>query len=123
VAWLKSHRGQCNLSTISVSEIRYGIERLPEGKRKAAAEKQRSFLLEDCAGRFVEFDGPAAAEWGRYAADLEARYGADWWKTFDVRDTQIAAIARENGLKIATRNEKHFPFCQTENPFLKQPTA
>jgi predicted nucleic acid-binding protein len=34
-----------------------------------------------------------------------------------VRDTQIAAIAREYGLKVATRNEKHFPLCETINPF------
>ncbi len=38
VAWLKAHRGQCKLSTITVAELRYGIERMPDGKRKAAAE-------------------------------------------------------------------------------------
>jgi predicted nucleic acid-binding protein len=37
-------------------------------------------------------------------------------------DTQIAAIAREYGLTVATRNVRHFPFCQVENPFeLKDP--
>ena len=33
----------------------------------------------------------------------------------------IAAIAREYGLIIATRNTDHFPFCQTVNPFLEDP--
>jgi predicted nucleic acid-binding protein len=37
--------------------------------------------------------------------------------SFDLRDTQIGAIAREYGLTVATRNVKHFPFCATENPF------
>jgi len=32
---------------------------------------------------------------GRYAAELEAAHGSDWWKHFDLRDTQIGAIARE----------------------------
>jgi predicted nucleic acid-binding protein len=42
----------------------------------------------------------------------------------DTKDTQIAAIAREYGLTIATRNIRHFPFCQTENLFeLTDPTA
>ena len=31
----------------------------------------------------------------------------------------IAAISREYGLTIATRNTNHFPFCQTVNPFLE----
>jgi predicted nucleic acid-binding protein len=51
-------------------------------------------------------------------------HGSDWWKQFDFRDTQIAAIGREYGLTVATRNVKHFPFCQTENPFeLKHPSG
>ena len=123
VAWLNAHRGQCKLSTITLAELRYGIERMPEGKRKATAETVFSFLCEDYAGRFLDFDGASAAEWGRYAAELEADRGEYWWKHFDVRDTQIAAIAREYGLTIATRNVRHFPFCQTEDPFqAKAPT-
>ena len=116
-AWLGAHDEDCYLSTVSVAELRFGIERLPEGKRKAQMEKTFTFLKEDYEGRFYDFDGPAAFEWGRYAAELEAGHGSDWWKQFDVRDTQIAAIAREYGLTVATRNVKHFPFCQTVNPF------
>ncbi len=117
VVWLDARAEACAISTITVSELRFGIERLTNEKRKAELERDYNFLLEDYAGRFFEFDGPAAAEWGRYAAELEAGLGADWWKMMDLRDTQIAAIAREYGLTVATRNSKHFPFCQTENPF------
>ena len=117
VAWLKARRGQCLLSAITVAELRYGIERMPEGKRKSAAEIEFRFLSEDYASRLLDFDGPSAAEWGRYAAELEATHGQDWWKHFDLRDTQIAAIAREYDLTVATRNVRHFPFCQVENPF------
>ncbi len=117
IAWLKAHRGQCGLSAITLAEIRYGIERLPDGKRKTVAETEFQFLVEDYAGLFLDFDGAAATEWGRYAAELEAGHGPGWWRQFDLRDTQIAAIAREYGLTVATRNVKHFPYCATENPF------
>lgn len=118
VKWLQVNRGACVLASITIAEMRYGIERLPDSKRKARLETKFKFLAEDYAAQLYEFDGPAAFEWGRYAAELEAEHGAEWWRTFDLRDTMIAAIAREYGLTIATRNTDHFPFCITVNPFL-----
>jgi predicted nucleic acid-binding protein len=117
VAWLEARADECAVSTITLAELRWGIERLPEGKHKAQRLREFEFLLEDYEGRFFDFDGPAACEWGRYAAELEAEYGAAWWRTYDFRDTQIAAIAREYGLTVATRNRKHYPFCDVVNPF------
>jgi predicted nucleic acid-binding protein len=117
VAWVSARADDCAISTVTLAELRFGVERLPAGKRKAALERDFAFLLEDYSGRFFEFDGPAAVEWGRYAAELEAAAGTDWWKHYDFRDTQIAAIAREYGLKVVTRNAKHFPFVAAENPF------
>jgi toxin FitB len=117
VNWLKSNRGQCALSSVTLAEMRYGIERLPNGKRKTALDTKLQFLVEDYADMLYEFDGAVAYEWGRYAAELEAEHGVNWWKQFDFRDTQIAAIAREYGLTIATRNTEHFPFCSIVNPF------
>jgi len=116
-AWLGFHNADCYIATVTVAEIRWGIERLPPGKRRSEMEKYYAFLTEDFRDRFYEFDGPAAFEWGRYAAELESAHGAAWWKTFDFRDTQIAAISREYGLTVATRNTRHFPFCQTVDPF------
>ncbi len=83
VNWLKSNRGQCALSSVTLAEMRYGIERLPNGKRKSVLEKKLQFLVEDYADMLYEFDGAAAYEWGRYAAELEAAHGPDWWKQFD----------------------------------------
>lgn len=116
-AWLEQRADVCAISTITVAELRYGIDRLKAGKRKTELERDYNFLLEDYAGRFFEFDGPAAVERGRYAAALEHKLGLDWWRQVDLRDTQIAAIAREYGLRICTRNAKHFPLCDSDNPF------
>jgi predicted nucleic acid-binding protein len=115
--WLRLRRGQCFISTITVAEISFGIERLADGRRKTELARAFAFLLEDYEGRFFDFDGNVGREWGRYAAELEADFGAGWYEQFDFRDTQIAAIAREYGLTIATRNTKHFPFCDVVNPF------
>ena len=116
-AWLDARKDQCALCSITIAELRWGIERLTDGKKKALLAREFAFLREDYQNKFYDFDGPAAYEWGRYAAELEDAYGSDWWKRFDFRDTQIAAIAREYGLSIATRNVRHFPFCKVENPF------
>ncbi len=118
VAWLEARAEDCAISTVTLAELRYGIERMVDGRQKNERERDFSFLLEDYRGRFYEFDGPSAAEWGRYGAELEAQYGADWWKQFDLRDTFIGAIAREYGLTVATRNAKHFQFCAAVNPFV-----
>lgn len=115
--WLEQNEDRCALSSVTLAELSFGIERLADGKNKSQRARDFDFLLEDYKGRFYDFDGPAAVEWGRYAARLEAQFGAGWWKTFDFRDTQIAAIAREYGLIVVTRNEKHFPLCELVNPF------
>ncbi len=67
VAWVASKRGFCHLSSITLSELRYGIERLPEGKRKSLAETKFRFLHNDYQDKVFDFDPPASFEWGRYA--------------------------------------------------------
>ena len=70
VAWLRARRGQCQLSAITVAELRYGIERMPGGKRKSAAEREFQFLCEDYAGRLLDFlprarpGPPCQVQWG-----------------------------------------------------------
>lgn len=90
---------------------------MPDGKKRLERERRYDFFLHDFEGRFFDFDGAAAAEWGRYAAELEKAFGENWWKQFDFQDTQITAIAREYGLTVATRNVKHFKYVPVENPF------
>jgi len=117
VAWVLKNGNECCISSVTLAELCYGVARLPDGKRRNELRQALRFLLEDYQGRFLDFDCQAATEWGRYAAELEQTFGADWWKTFDFRDTQNAAIAREYGLTVATRNTRHFPGCDTINPW------
>ena len=97
-SWLEARVGQCALSSITVAEMRFGIERLPTGKKKAQPEREFDFLAEDYQGRFYEFDGPAAYEWGRYAAELE---GMIWCRLVEaVRFPGHAACRHRPGIWI-----------------------
>jgi predicted nucleic acid-binding protein len=47
LAWLDAHQHDCGLTSISLAELHYGVERLPEGKRKRDLAKKLEFLRED----------------------------------------------------------------------------
>lgn len=118
VAWLRENRVNSAVAAITLAELRYGIERLPESKRTRGLDRQLRRLLEDVEKRVLPFDESVAAEWGRYAAECEGEFGAEWLDRVDIRDSLIAATARAHGLSVATRNGKHFPFCETVNPWV-----
>jgi predicted nucleic acid-binding protein len=117
VAWLLDHAGDCCLTSITLAEMRFGVERLPEGKRKRTLARRYDFILQDYREWILDFDQAAASEFGRYVAEYEKARGIAGVDEADVRDLQIAAIARSQGWPIATRNSKHFPFVDTVNPF------
>jgi len=52
-AWVTENEGDCFLSTVTLAELRYGIERLPEGKKKSAQLRHFQFLMEDYEGGFT----------------------------------------------------------------------
>src|SRR5207245_2007473 len=115
--WLQDHAGDCCLTTITLAEMRFGVERLPEGKRQRELARKYDFLRQDFGDWILDFDEPSATEFGRYAAEFEAARGAKGLEDADLRDLQIAAIARSQGWTVATRNTRHFPFVETVNPW------
>lgn len=117
-AWLDKHIDNCLITTITLAELQYGVERLPEGKRKREFRRKIDFLWEDFGERILEFDSAAAAEFGRYVAEFEAAKGLAAVEAGDVRDFQIAAIARVHGCAVASRNLRHFSAVRCVNPFL-----
>jgi hypothetical protein len=117
VAWLKEHTDDCALSVMTLGELFFGVERLAAGKRRNQLERKVRFLWEDWSDAILPLMESEAAEWGRYARLLEEEFGSNALKQFDLRDTWIAATARVSALTIVTRNARHFPFCETLNPF------
>jgi predicted nucleic acid-binding protein len=117
-AWLEQNIEACLITTVTLAELQYGVERLPDGKRKRELYRRLDFVWEDFGERILDFDSSAAAEYGRYVAEVEARNGLHAVESMDVRDFQIAAIARANGCVIASRNVRHFTGVRCVNPFL-----
>lgn len=87
------------LSTITLAEILYGIEKSPLKKKERRLKIEKiSSLLE-----IYSFDEMAAAEYAVIRARLEKK-----GTVISERDTQIASIAMANKLTVVTHNVKEF---------------
>lgn len=91
-------------TSINVYESRFGLQIMPEGKRRSAMMALFDRLLAvTIEGRIATFDHAAAQSAADLAADRQrrGRPGGD-------RDTMIAGIVLANRATLATRNVKHF---------------
>src|SRR6266516_2945561 len=105
VAWLDSQPAESIWTTsITVFEVRFGLEILTSGRRRRSLEEAFSKMLEDdFEGRIVPFDEAATQFAGRIAAEWR-RLG----RSIEFRDVQIAGIAAARKAAIATHNVRHF---------------
>jgi predicted nucleic acid-binding protein len=104
-AWLDGQpRTSVWTTSITVFEIRYGLEVLAKGKRRSEQEAAFGRLIaEKLESRVLFFDDAAAEEAGLLMA---RRHLAGTPR--DLRDTMIAGIALAQRATLATRNGKHF---------------
>lgn len=105
VAWLDRQRTETLfISTITVSEILFGIAALPAGRRRSrlgeAFEREIERLFE---GRILSFDLAAARAYASLMSGARAR-----GLSLSMADGQIAAVAAASGLSVATRDEAPF---------------
>ncbi len=87
------------LTTITRAEVRYGIARLPQGKRRDLYRRAADGLFASQLARTLPFDALAADAYGDIVAERE-RQG----RPIGIADAQIAAIARTHDAIIATRD-------------------
>jgi len=91
-------------TTVSLMELRYGLNILPLGRRRQRmSEELGGVLREEIEGRYVPFDIPAAEQ----AAELMAMRKQKG-RPVDFRDTMIAGITLATRATLATRNIAHF---------------
>lgn len=104
VDWVRSRRGRELYTTaITLAEIRYGIERLPDSHRKVLLRTTADDVFAAFKGQVLPFDAPAAVQ---YALVVTRRDAAG--SPIDGFDAQIASICRTHGAPLATRNVKDF---------------
>jgi len=105
ISWLDSQPSESIWTTsITVFEVRFGLEILASGRRRRALEEAfQTMLEEDFDGRIVPFDEAAAQIAGPIAAERRRR-----GRPVEIRDVQIAGIAAARRATIATRKVRHF---------------
>ena len=115
IAWLREHESELYVSTITIGELRRGIERLPDGRRKGQLRFWLLALCDHMKGRVLSFNTSTAHVWGQSKAVWD-RAGV----VIPSLDSQIAATARRNELVLVTRNVKDFDGTDVKvlNPFV-----
>jgi predicted nucleic acid-binding protein len=105
VDWLKKvDEGQTFLSVVTITEVRYGIERMATGgRRKRLDEWLRGELLPRFEGRVIPVDVAIADACGKLVARSEAL-----GRPIEPRDAFIAATAEVYELTLVTRNASDF---------------
>lgn len=105
VKWLDGQpRASIWITSITVMEIRYGLQIMPKGRRRETmTQLSERMLAEKIEGRVAPFDTAAAEQTGDLMASrkAEGRMG-------ESRDTMIAGIAMATGATLATRNTANF---------------
>ncbi len=105
IRWLDEQPFQSIWTTsITVFEIRFGLETMPEGKRRVGlVDKFENWLEQVLQGRIVGYDEAGARCAAGLAAERQRR-----GRPGELRDTMIAGIVLANHATLATRNVKHF---------------
>ncbi len=105
VQWLDRQPGSSIwITSITVMEIRYGLQTMPRGVRQETMAESFELLLETrLERRIASFDNDAA----QHAANLMSLRKAKG-RPGDAKDTMIAGSAIASRATLATRNTSHF---------------
>ncbi|MPZ59067.1 MAG: PIN domain-containing protein [Rhizobiales bacterium] len=115
--WLNAQRlAELFLCTPVLAELRYGIERLPVGRRRDILDEAvRNFQESVFADRVIPVDRDCAHAYGRILAQRERRA-----RPIGIMDALIAAVALAHGATLATRDVSGFDHLGIDlvNPFV-----
>ncbi len=104
VAWLDQQpRTSIWTTSVTVLEVRYGLQIMAAGKRRALLIQGFEALLDKLGHRVAAFDAEAAQQAGDLMASRHKK-----GRPGDLRDTMIAGIVLARHATLATRNTAHF---------------
>lgn len=105
LAWLSQvNEDQAFVSVVTITELRYGVERLAIGKRR---ERFDGWLRKDLIARFEGRILPVDLRIADACGGLMAR-SESMGRPIEARDAFIAATAEVHGLTLVTRNTSDF---------------
>ncbi|RUM06087.1 type II toxin-antitoxin system VapC family toxin [Rhizobium chutanense] len=103
IAWLVRHDAELALPTVTIAEIAFGIQKIRPDQRADRLEQGLSDWRRRFADRIFGLTEEAALAYGEIMGTA-ARQG----RGMSAPDGMIAAIARVNGGRLATRNLSDF---------------
>jgi toxin FitB len=102
--WIRGRdRRELRTTSITLAEIRYGIARLPDGRRKQVLLDTADDIFRSFSDQVLPVDAAAAEQYAIIASTRE-RAG----KPIPGFDALIAAVCRSRGAALATRNLPDF---------------
>ena len=101
VDWLRRNERALVVDPIVLGEIKFGILRLPRGRRRARLERWFDGGVDRL--QCLPWDAATGLRWAGLVADLRASGAA-----MPIKDSLIAATALAHGLVVATRNRTDF---------------
>ncbi|GES49659.1 ribonuclease VapC [Rhizobium sp. NBRC 114257] len=103
ISWLGRYDAEIALSTVAIAEIVFGIQKSAPDQRAARLEQRLSEWRHRFADRIFGLTEEAALDYGELMGAAK-RQG----RPMSTADGMIAAIARVNGGRLATRNLSDF---------------
>lgn len=104
MSWLGQHGDECCACSIVIDELWYGMELLPEGRRKLALRNAIESLLAEGTDTVLPFDDACA----KCSATLRAQQKLNGINNPAAQDSMIAGIAKTHELILVTRNVKDY---------------
>jgi predicted nucleic acid-binding protein len=101
VEWLVKNDAEIVVNLIVLGELQYGILSLPAGKRRTRLEQWFAGGLKRL--HVLDLDSDTAAIWAQLLAELKRK-----GRAVSVKDSLIAATARQYRLTVVTRNTADF---------------
>lgn len=101
--WLTAHAAQSALSVVSLGEIQYGIERMPQGRKRNSLQMWFDTVHAQYRDRVLVADEVVWLNWSRLCASCE-----NMGRPQEDFDLLLAATAAANHLTLVTRNTRHF---------------
>ena len=112
-AWLNANADDTRIAWTTVVELRSGVAQMSSGSRR---DRVAALVDEIVGGYFAAEDMPLGDGTAKaFAALVAERKSAGLMK--DWQDTSIAAVARERGLTVVTRNVSDFPGVPVLDPW------